>query len=174
MLAPATRFGLLGIAIACGAGCESHGSPAAAVVQAPVASGAPAPSAPAPSAPMPQVAAAPQAPDAGPPATREACEARHGIWGPFGLSPDPGCNLPTHDGGRRCTDGADCEGDCLADGDGAIETQVVSPGSPPLGFFVGRCSQYTVNFGCHRRLWRGLRDAGPSPLGTPPPMMCID
>jgi hypothetical protein len=42
------------------------------------------------------------------------CRNQGGQWEVLGFS-GPGCNLPTEDGGKTCSDWADCESLCLAD-----------------------------------------------------------
>jgi hypothetical protein len=68
-------------------------------------------------APAAAAAAAPVAEDPAPPPTRAqiACERRGGSW----LRVIPGsearsCVLRTRDSGKRCDEGTDCQGDCLA------------------------------------------------------------
>src|SRR5262249_53022350 len=39
-----------------------------------------------------------------------ACKACNGVWGTFGLSTLPSCNCRTHDKGKVCRAGKDCEG----------------------------------------------------------------
>ena len=47
------------------------------------------------------------------PTTREACLAAGGAWdGVSGRGHVHGCNLPTSDGGKACTDSKECEGLC--------------------------------------------------------------
>jgi len=106
------------------------------------------------------------------PKTREACAACNGSWGRHGLSEVESCLCRTKDGGRPCRDGADCEGLCLVGDDAKLE--VVDPGPPARGFFVGRCSEYEGVFGCLRVISRGVRDRGPQPAERAVDEMCID
>ena len=47
------------------------------------------------------------------PTTREACLAAGGQWDDVsGRGHITGCNLPTNDGGKSCTDSSQCEGLC--------------------------------------------------------------
>ena len=107
------------------------------------------------------------------PRNADECRACRGDWGVHGLSGVPSCNCHTTDGGKRCTDGADCQGMCvIAPGD--PEREVVDPGPPSRGFFVGHCSDLMTVWGCNRLITRGTRAAGPAPLAEEPMMMCVD
>lgn len=71
---------------------------------------------------------------------REAeCLAQGGRWEVLGFS-GPGCNLPSSDGGKSCTDSKDCEGLCLADKD-----EIDAQGDE----LTGVCSQWQSHFGCY-------------------------
>ena len=118
-------------------------------------------------APMPASAAAPPAPR-----TPEDCRACRGDWGVHGLAGVASCNCRTTDGGKRCKDGADCQGMCIAAEE--PEREEVDPGPPARGFFVGRCSELTTVYGCNRIIDRGTRTKGPVPLAEPPQMLCVD
>ena len=106
------------------------------------------------------------------PQTAEECRACNGIWGRNGLSETPSCNCRTHDGGKRCRDGDDCEGMCLLLDD--PEREIVEAGPPARGYFMGRCSDVTTPFGCVRVLDRGIRSKGAQRLDSPPAVLCID
>jgi hypothetical protein len=106
-----------------------------------------------------------------PPQTERDCKACNGDWGVHGLSPKPSCNCRTTDGGKRCKDGAECEGLCTAADD--PEREVVERGPPARGFFVGRCSTFMTIFGCYRPIDDGAR-ARPVDLTEPPQMICAD
>jgi hypothetical protein len=99
------------------------------------------------------------------------CKACGGVWAPHGISTKPSCNCATSDGGKRCKDGAECEGVCVAAGE--PEREVVDPGPPPRGFFVGRCSKTVAIFGCYRPIERGA-SATHADLTTPPQTICAD
>jgi hypothetical protein len=116
----------------------------------------------------PAVAKAPLAP----PRTPAECKACNGVWGVHGISQEESCNCRTHDGGKRCLDGADCEGMCVAAD--APERDVIEAGTPPRGFFVGRCSELMTVFGCNRFIDRGASARGPTPLAEPPAQLCVD
>src|SRR5216110_3273672 len=79
-----------------------------------------------------------------PPSTASECKACNGEWGVHGLVQVESCLCRTHDSGRRCRDGAECEGECIAQ-PGAVE--VVDPGPPRRGYFVGKCSEFDHLFG---------------------------
>jgi hypothetical protein len=107
------------------------------------------------------------------PTTAEACRACRGDWGIHGLMDTETCNCRTNDGGKRCTDGVDCQGVCVAS-TGEPEREVVSNGPPARGFFVGRCSDFVTVHGCIRIIDRGVRARGPAELGEPPGAICVD
>lgn len=119
-----------------------------------------------------QVAAAAKAPGSPPPATPDGCRACNGVWARHGIATEESCVCRTSDGGKRCRDGADCQGMCLAAEN--AEREVVQAGPPARGFFVGRCSDLVTVFGCNRIIDRGAAAAGPSVLGEPPQMICVD
>jgi hypothetical protein len=107
------------------------------------------------------------------PSARDACRACRGLWGVHGLDDKESCNCRTTDAGKRCQDGSDCQGMCIAGKDDP-ETEVVTPGPPRRGFFVGRCSELVTVFGCNRVIERGTRARGPVPLDEPPQKICVD
>jgi hypothetical protein len=106
------------------------------------------------------------------PATEDACRSCNGLWGVHGLSQTPSCNCRTTDGGKRCRDGAECQGLCIA-GD-EPERETVEAGPPARGYFVGKCSETVTVFGCMRLIDRGALSHGPVPLAEPPAQLCID
>src|SRR5215216_271253 len=61
------------------------------------------------------------------PQTKEACDACGGLWGIHGIEPVESCICRTSDGGERCTDGRQCEGQCLVGYD--AEFQVMDDSS---------------------------------------------
>ncbi len=48
--------------------------------------------------------------------TQAKCEAKGGRWGgtAIGRGRSPGCNLPTKDAGKKCSDSSQCESACIA------------------------------------------------------------
>src|SRR5262249_17078247 len=88
------------------------------------------------SAPPPAARAAPPGATAadGEPAAEEGCSACGGEWAAHGLLGAPqgtmSCLCPTVDGGKRCRDGVECQGECVTDGS---DHEVTAAGSPPLG-----------------------------------------
>ena len=88
-------------------------------------------------------------------AERDRCLADGGSFGPVGMARTFACDRPTHDAGRRCLSGADCEGPCLED-----HTELTA--SPPDGrtcapgeelhLHVGACASHSLLFGCAPRL----------------------
>jgi hypothetical protein len=114
----------------------------------------------------------PAPPPATPPVTPEACRACRGLWAVHGLDVKESCNCRTTDGGKKCRDGADCQGMCIVAA-GKPDVEVVQAGPPARGFFVGRCSDFVTVFGCHPVIERGASSRGPVPLGEPP-TMCVD
>src|SRR5207342_1925941 len=113
---------------------------------------------------------APQPPPQVPPPTPEACRACRGDWGVHGLADKETCNCRTTDGGKRCRDGGECQGMCIAAE--TPEREVTALGPPPRGFFAGRCSELVTVFGCNRIIDRGALARGPVPLAEPPMMIC--
>lgn len=92
------------------------------------------------------------------------CLDQGGQWEVLGLS-GPGCNLPTKDGGKTCSDWADCESLCLADDDtlyhedatGFIQPDhdVLEQRNAEYDQLSGICSAWQSNFGCHVVLENG-------------------
>lgn len=106
------------------------------------------------------------------PTTEAACKSQcRGEWKVHGLTDRPSCNCRTADSGRRCKDSDQCEGECIAE---EGKTEVTAPGTPPRGFFLGRCSEFVTAFGCHALLMGGTMKEGPQPLDKEPPTICID
>ena len=131
-------------------------------------------------------ASAPASPDSGeatkvvpqsPPRTVDECRACNGDWGMHGLSDaisqTESCDCRTNDAGKRCTDGIDCQGMCVANADNP-EYDVVDIGPPARGFLVGRCSEFVTVFGCNALVDAGARDDGPVSVAEPPPVLCVD
>jgi hypothetical protein len=107
-----------------------------------------------------------------PPSTKEACRSCRGIWAVHGLDEEESCNCRTTDAGKRCRDGADCQGVCVAAE--RPETEAVVAGPPARGFFIGRCSELMIVLGCSRIIERGATAHGPMLLAEPPPIICQD
>jgi hypothetical protein len=109
--------------------------------------------------------------------TPEECRACGGDWGMHGLSDalseTASCDCGTTDAGKRCTDGADCQGMCVANAD-SPEYDPVDIGPPARGFLVGRCSAFVTVFGCNALVDPGARAAGPVSVAEPPSVICID
>jgi hypothetical protein len=88
------------------------------------------------------------------------CLEKGGRWEVLGFS-GPGCNLPTSDGGKACSEITDCESACLADlellstedGSGKFLTdqEKLEALNAQEGEKVGVCSSWQQNFGC--RFW---------------------
>jgi hypothetical protein len=113
----------------------------------------------------------PAAGPARPPSSASECRACNGEWGVHGLVQVESCLCRTKDGGHRCRDGAECEGECILE-PGAVE--VTEPGPPRRGYFVGKCSDYDHLYGCHPLLMDGTVAHGPTVLDEPPADVCID
>jgi hypothetical protein len=105
------------------------------------------------------------------PKTKEACDACQGRWGIHGLAEVELCICKTRDSGRSCRDGADCEGQCLAESNGFV---VVDKGPPPKGYFRGRCSEFDTTFGCHQMIMEGASKKGPQLAEDAAEQICID
>ena len=145
---PALRLLVVAAAACAALACRSHPTPPPATARSPAAA----------STRLPQ--------------TADECKACRGDWGRHGLAEQESCNCRTNDGGKRCTDGGDCQGMCVASEE--PEREQVEPGPPARGFFVGRCSELMTAFGCNRIIDRGARARGPVPLADPPQMICVD
>jgi hypothetical protein len=119
------------------------------------------------SAPSPAQAPRGQSPAA---RTQRECDVCQGVWAKHGLSETAGCNCRTGDAGKRCRDGAECEGQCVL-GDIPERTAKDMGGR---AYYVGRCSELMTVFGCARFLPKGAATAEPDPGGEPPPVICVD
>ena len=105
------------------------------------------------------------------PTTKASCDACQGVWAKHGLAEAESCICKTKDAGKVCRDGAECEGQCIADDDGF---EVAEPGPPAKGFWKGKCSPYDTTFGCNRTIAQGTRAKGPQLAEDGAPTMCID
>jgi hypothetical protein len=105
------------------------------------------------------------------PQSKADCDAKGGVWGKRGLDNTEGCLWRMKDGGRACRDGADCEGECIAD---RKTFEVVEKGPPPRGYFKGHCSEYDVTFGCYRPIAKGARAKGPLTEDEAAEEICVD
>ncbi len=101
---------------------------------------------------------------AGKEAALRACSRCGGAWGRWGFLQTEACMCRMPDQRKACTDGADCAGDCVWDGEAAAVTSRGRGGEPDLGFALGRCSEFQLAPGCEFRIDRGARAAGPQPL----------
>lgn len=81
-----------------------------------------------------------------PVAERTSCLARHGRVMIAGLSGNEMCALPYRDGGKRCTDGAQCAGDCMFEG-----SQPRRQGAR----VSGRCERLQYPFSCRSTISHG-------------------
>jgi len=106
------------------------------------------------------------------PADKEACDACAGIWGVHGIEPVASCICRTKDAGQSCTDGSDCQGACIVDDDAPFE--IVAPGDPPRGTFVGRCADYDTTYGCYRVAPRRDEASSPLPENEAAQDVCVD
>lgn len=86
-------------------------------------------------APAPQPAA--QSADA-------SCAARGGTLQPVGRLQRQTCVVPYADAGKTCSDKADCQGACIAEGN--LEAQ---------GAVTGQCQKTNVQFGCYAKIVDG-------------------
>ena len=89
----------------------------------------------APSAPGPQPTA--QSADA-------SCATRGGSMQPVGRMQRSTCVVPFSDAGKTCSDKADCQGACIADGN--AESQSAT---------TGQCQKTNVQFGCYAKIVGG-------------------
>ena len=105
------------------------------------------------------------------PQTQSECSTCNGSWGVHGLGDVASCICRTHDAGKTCKDGLDCEGECeVVEG----KVEVTQPGPPPRGFFVGKCTEFDIVFGCRKLLMDGVAAHGPAALDEPIAETCID
>jgi hypothetical protein len=105
------------------------------------------------------------------PQNEAECRACNGNWGVHGMRDEASCLCRTRDAGKTCKDGLDCEGECEVVDD---KMEIVEPGPPPRGYFVGRCTEFDHVFGCRRLLMDGTLARGPASLDEALPEMCID
>jgi hypothetical protein len=105
------------------------------------------------------------------PDSQAACRARcNGVFAQHGMMPVAQCLCRTHDFGKVCASGGECEGQCLFD---SALTRVVEPGPPQRGYFGGRCSEFETTYGCKQLLPRSKPEA-PVELEQAPATICID
>jgi hypothetical protein len=119
-----------------------------------------------------RTARAPQDPPPPRPSTPEACDACHGLWAVHGIEPIETCICKTNDEGDACTDGNDCQGECLLDDD--AEFHVMDQGDPSRGYYQGRCARYDTTFGCFRHVPPGIETDLPLTSEEAGPYICVD
>lgn len=108
-------------------------------------------------------------------AAREACTAQRGLWGAHGKSQRLHCIPRTHDGGKECHDGADCEGLCLYERHEIVQqTRCMGCKNWSLGRPKGRCSEFAQVFGCVDVVGNGQGRKPPVKLPAKPERMCRD
>jgi putative hemolysin len=73
-----------------------------------------------------------------------SCAARGGSMQPVGRLQRPTCVVPYADAGKTCSDKADCQGACIADGN--AESQAAT---------TGQCQKTNVQFGCYAKIVAG-------------------
>ena len=105
------------------------------------------------------------------PTTKNGCDACGGLWGVHGIEQIESCICRTSDGGEACRDGSECDGVCLVDDRAQFE--VVSS-DPPVGSFVGVCSDYNTVFDCYRILPPGSSTREPLPEEDAADDICVD
>ena len=115
---------------------------------------------------------APQDPPPPRPSTKEQCDACAGLWGVFGIEEIESCICKTSDEGRDCSDGNDCQGECLLHDD--AEFHVMDQGNPPRGYYLGQCARYDVTFGCFRHVPSGITTELPLTPEEAGPYICVD
>ncbi|WGM32081.1 hypothetical protein [Brevundimonas sp. NIBR11] len=93
-----------------------------------------------------------QAPDAATPGqtAEAACAAQGGTLQRVGRMQSVQCIIAYADAGKRCTDGDQCQGDCLAPAASAI---------PAGQAATGQCAADSNRFGCATRVEDGKADA---------------
>lgn len=106
------------------------------------------------------------------PKTKAECEQTcNGKWGEFGMRRRVTCLCRTKDNGKDCRDKNDCEGQCFLD---EVRSEVVEPGPPARGYFIGRCSEFMRFAGCKRLIAAGTKARGPVELAQLPSPLCVD
>jgi len=73
-----------------------------------------------------------------------SCAARGGSMQPVGRLQRQTCVVPYADAGKACSDKADCQGACIAEGN--LEAQ---------GATTGQCQKTNVQFGCYAKIVNG-------------------
>lgn len=89
-------------------------------------------------------------------AEAKACEAKGGKVLATGMMGNFNCVVPYSDGGKDCTTGEDCMGDCRADPED-------KPGKD--GKLHGRCQRDSTPFGCYAIIEQGKVEGAP---------LCVD
>ena len=95
------------------------------------------------------------------PGKYQECMDQGGRWEVLGYS-GPGCNLPTTDGGKPCSNSDECESACLAADESAVRADGFTPNLQRIdelnaqgGDLPGACSPWQETFGCHVWLQNG-------------------
>lgn len=88
------------------------------------------------------------------PTNKTDCEAAGGKWGGVGIFPAKVCNLPTKDAGKICSDGSECEGDCIAELSKSQLDQVMY--SHATFYTKGKCTARRIVVSCHPVVRRGM------------------
>jgi hypothetical protein len=73
------------------------------------------------------------------------------------------CLCRTHDNGKRCIDGKECEGSCVTDGKTYQVVRTDADGTV-YGYRVGQCSEFLGKRGCGPNIPEGATDGGPYQL----------
>jgi hypothetical protein len=127
-------------------------------------------------APRDQVAgssrSAPLEPPSTRPNTKEGCDTCQGLWGAHGAEDIESCICKTNDEGRECTDGDDCQGECLVDAN--AEFHVMDQADPPRGYYTGRCAGFDTTFGCFLHIPNGIQGSLPLTADEAGPFICVD
>jgi hypothetical protein len=105
------------------------------------------------------------------PTSKVACDACGGLWAAHGVAQIESCVCRTKDAGKPCRDGADCSGSCIAD---EKKFEIVQPGPPPRGFYLGQCSIYDTTFGCFKVIPAGIRSKPPQLEEDAAEAICVD
>lgn len=72
------------------------------------------------------------------------CATRGGTMQPVGRMQRSTCVVPFADAGKSCSDKADCQGACIADGNAESQAAV-----------SGQCQKTNVQFGCYAKIVGG-------------------
>lgn len=80
--------------------------------------------------------------------TEEDCKKTDGVWRADGLNPNKRCFYQAKDAGKSCTDGDQCEYECISF-DASIAGRKVE----------GKCEEWSTTFGCFSKIEDGKSES---------------